>query len=377
VTRVADITGLDRIGIPTYCCVRPLAQRCSVTVTCGKGLRRLDAKVGAAMEAIEYYSSEPSNHSRIVARASELEGAYVNPVALILPSWAGQVHTGALEWIAGWDLCNEARAWVPANTAFFPYDPKGSGFLFTPTTNGLAAGNTIEESICHGLAELIERDAWSLACARLRVGFATDKYPSLDPKTMPRAARCLVERFRQSGVELFVRVITSDVGLAAFHACSLEKEGASQFLAHEGMGAHPDAEVALIRAITEVAQSRAADIQGSREDLRFWRARGLQRIDGREWVFQRSTLLPFEEIPSYVFTDVLDDICLMLRMLQRRGLPQCVAVDLTRPEIGIPVVRMVVPGLEISSVDPWRVGPRVLAQLVRDESRIAQPSATF
>jgi thioglycine synthase len=364
VTRMCDITGLDRIGIPTFSCVRPTAQRFSVTVTCGKGLRPIDAKVGAAMEAIEYYCAEQTDQACIVGRVDELRGRAVDPVDLLLPEWAEKVSSSCLQWLEGWDLVADAPTWVPANAVFFPYEPRQWPYLFRPNTNGLASGNTLEEAICHALAELIERDAWSIACARLRTAQCERiSYPSLDPRSVPPEAARLMEAFRKAGVELYVRVITSDVGVPVFYASSIEKQDDTHFLAHEGMGAHPDATVALLRAITEVAQSRAADIQGSREDLTFWRARALKQLNGGEWIFQESDRITFDEINTRETADVMDDIRYMLSRLGERGLRQVVAVDLTRSELGIPVVRVVLPGLEVLSIDPWRIGARIRGEL--------------
>src|ERR1700730_12205171 len=88
VTRLTDITGLDRLGVPTSSCIRPSADRFSVSVTCGKGLSAVDAMVGAAMEAIECYCAEPHEAKMVVATAANLEGPSVDPHSLNLPSWA-------------------------------------------------------------------------------------------------------------------------------------------------------------------------------------------------------------------------------------------------------------------------------------------------
>src|SRR5262245_13446443 len=91
ITRLADITGLDRVGIPTYSAVRPTHRRSSVTVTCGKGMRPIDAKVGAVMESLEYNVGEPDDTRGILARADELDGAVIQPSELHLPPWVKAV----------------------------------------------------------------------------------------------------------------------------------------------------------------------------------------------------------------------------------------------------------------------------------------------
>jgi thioglycine synthase len=315
------------------------------------------------MEAVEYYSAETLAERCILGRWTDITPNAVDPEELILPEWSRNVHNLQIQWIQGWDLMQNNPVWVPANAVFFPYVERNCCFLFMPTTNGLASGNTVEEAVCHGLAELIERDAWSLVTGTINSDRSPD-CPCLDQKTIPKELRSTTERFRACGVELFVRVITSDIGVPAFYACTLEKHGEAQFLAHEGMGAHPDARVALMRAITEVAQSRAADIQGSREDLTFWRARAMKRLNGREWIFQNDSMVCFDSLSTFESSTVLGDIHYMQELLLRIGIRRVIGVDLTRPDVRVPVVRVIVPGLESHCVDKWRAGKRLLSRLI-------------
>jgi YcaO-like protein with predicted kinase domain len=132
-------------------------------------------------------------------------------------------------------------------------------------------------------------------------------------------------------------------------------------LLHEGMGAHPDPDVALERALTEAAQSRAADIQGSREDLDYWRRRA-GTWDGTSDVWglrPAATLSRAAACEGARHSDIREDIQWMAARLADAGLPRAYVVDLTHPAIGIPVVRVVVPGLEFTAIDEYRVGPRV------------------
>jgi ribosomal protein S12 methylthiotransferase accessory factor len=363
ITRLADLTGLDSIGVPTWSAVRPLADRFSVSVTCGKGLRSIDARVGAVMEAVEYWSAEPLAARMHVARLADLSGDAIDPEHLVLPQWARRRSGARLAWIGAWDLTRHSPVWVPANAVCFPFESQPGEFLFTPTTNGLAAGLALEEAVCHALAELIERDAWSLVCARLWTGGGFDACPILDPESMPLRARTLVGRFERCGVRVLARVITSDLGVPAVHATSVEP-GPQGPLVHEGIGAHPDAEVALLRALTEVAQSRAADIQGSREDLTFWRARSAGSAGPADaWIdgAQQSRRMDFASMAGFRSSAIRDDIDWMIARLRAARLDRVVVADLTSPAVGLPVVRVIVPGLEVTCVDPWRVGRRAEA----------------
>jgi ribosomal protein S12 methylthiotransferase accessory factor len=362
ITRLADVTGLDCVGLPTWSAVRPLADRFSVSVTCGKGLRPIDARIGAVMEAVEYWSAEPSPSQMHLAHMADLKGEAIDPACLTLPSWSRGCAADPLAWRGAWDLGRHCPVWVPANAVHFPFEDQPGRFLFTPTTNGLAAGLVIEEAICHAMAELIERDAWSLVCARLWTGHDPNPCPALDLASVPASAMSLLRSFERAAVRVIVHVITSDVGVAAFHATSLEPavHGAS---VHEGMGAHPDSEIALLRALTEVAQSRAADIQGSREDLTYWRARSddSARPAGSWPEGPGRGTIDFAAVPVFRSADIRDDIEWMMVRLRDAGLDRVLVADLTSPALGLPVVRVIVPGLEVMCVDPWRIGRRVEA----------------
>ena len=58
VTRIAEITHLDRLGIPIYSAIRPLAAEGAISIYAGKGATKHQAKASAMMEAFERYSAE-------------------------------------------------------------------------------------------------------------------------------------------------------------------------------------------------------------------------------------------------------------------------------------------------------------------------------
>jgi ribosomal protein S12 methylthiotransferase accessory factor len=374
VTRVADITGLDHVGIPVFSCVRPSAVRASVSVTCGKGCSRAQARVGAAMEAIEYHCAETpaAPPRRATFEALAREEPALDPGDLILPAWSPYRPDRAIEWLPGWSLDTGERCWIPANAVLHPYaGSREQLMILRGSTNGLASGNEIEEAICHALAELIERDAWSLCWARARVA-GVDDVPGVDLTAATGDVGWLRERFARAGIDVFVRDITSDLGVPAFYAATVERTGV-HLLTHEGMGAHPDAAVALARALTEAAQSRAADIQGSREDLDYWRRRA-GTWDGRSdvWGLRRPpTHVDVSALDGARHADILDDIRWMLARIAAAGLGRTYVVDLTHPRIGIPVVRVIVPGLEFTAIDEYRAGPRVRCAAARAQEQAA------
>jgi ribosomal protein S12 methylthiotransferase accessory factor len=370
ITRVADITGLDRVGIPTFSCVRPVSYRSGVTVTCGKGRRAVDAMVGAIMESIEYKLCEPfeSAHRIRTCRRDELDGLALDPRELVVPPWLKDPDALRFEWVEGWDIVHDEAIWVPAASVFCPFEAArgAASHLFHGSTNGLASGNCYEEAICHGLSEVIERDALSIYQSAFSA--AGEQFPLVDPQTVPASCQELLARFHKADVEVWIRNVTSDLGIPTFDVNVLEDHGA-KFLFHNGTGTHLIAEIALWRAITEAAQSRAADIQGSREDLSHWRRGAMQVLDRNAVVFRDTGRVKFGEIPSYKHGDVRDDIRFMCERLRERGMSRVIVVDLTCEEIGVPCVKVIVPGADQSFVDRWRVGPRVRKWIKSGEER--------
>lgn len=354
ITRVADITALDRVGIPVFSSIRPTAERGAVSVYNGKGATPAEAKVSAMMEGIERYSAEVSGKDLRVERFTDLAGteAVLDPAELILPARADPDLP--IPWVTGYDLVAGEEILVPASAVYHPLPPKYLQ-LFRTSTNGLASGNTREEAVFHALMEVIERDAWSLAEVTRNTG------PGVSDIDDPLAAG-LLGKFRNAGVEVLVRDITSDIGIPTIAAVADDIELKDPVLLTTGMGTHTSARIAVLRALTEVAQSRLTQIHGAREDTPAAEGRrrlGYERTKriNRYW-FEAPEKKRFSEIPSFDSNDFLDDISLALERLSAAGLSRVIVTDLTREELGVPVVRVIVPGLEVYAMDPERVGRR-------------------
>ena len=181
----------------------------------------------------------------------------------------------------------------------------------------------------------------------------------------------LIKRFRDAGIPLLIKDITrEDLGIPTFLASSIEWIDYNYGYFAKGYGAHPDARVALIRAITEASQTRAVNIQGARDDLKKIQYQQGDEIYKRKWQFMPASpssirqdndgknIIKFHEIKTHVNRDILDDINLILDSLKRSGLKRAIIVDLTNPEIGIPVIRAIVPGLETFEVTESVMGRR-------------------
>jgi ribosomal protein S12 methylthiotransferase accessory factor len=172
----------------------------------------------------------------------------------------------------------------------------------------------------------------------------------------------LVRKFDRAGIPLIIKDITSDIGVPTFNASSIEWVTHDYGYLAEGHGTHPDARIALLRAITEVSQTRAANIQGARDDLRKIRYGENNTDDKRAWQFMPSTKkIKFSEVKTYFHEDILDDIRFILQRLRSVGLARAIIVDLTNPDLGVPVVRAIVPGLETFKITKSVMGLRARA----------------
>jgi len=361
ITRVADITDLDRIGIPVFSSIRPTADDGAISVYNGKGATPEEAMASAMMEGIERYSAEVHDRELVKGRFSELSSDRnaLNPDELILPHPSD--HDQSIQWTRGYDLVNGEEILVPASAVFHPLPLfRDHAPLFRTNTNGLASGNEIEEAIFHGLSEVIERDAWSL------VETSRKTAPAI---TSPDNGMIgdLMNRFSDAEVSVQIRDMTSDIGVPTFAAVSDDTLLKDPALLTIGMGTHTDAYVAMLRAITEVAQSRLTQIHGAREDTTVAKFRtkiGYERTKriNKHWFGAPDGTgagdRDFDSITSFESDDFLDDIGHIIKNLEGAGMDRVIVVDLTRSEIDVPVVRVIVPGLEVYAMDSERIGTR-------------------
>ena len=360
ITRLGNITGLDRIGIPVVVAVRPNSR--SVSVSQGKGLDLPQAMASALMEAIEGFHAEVVGAGRR-ARYRDLGGdcSVVDPATLCTtgrPFDAGAEIT----WLEGFDLLRREPCWVPAEIVHTDYTQPLDGY-FLAGSNGLASGNNLVEAISSAVCELVERDAvalWSASGIRARARRALD-IASIDDAD----CRALLEKYDKAGIDARMWNVTTDVGIAAF-ICDIrdrfsdEPRRLRQF---HGAGCHPDRSTALARALSEAAQTRLTYIAGVRDDLlplEYEEPAGVEIVDALlDALRQENVPYLFHQIPSFAGDDLGQDLQWELEQLRSAGITRAVMVDLTRPEFEIPVVRMVIPGLEGDIRHPHYVpGPR-------------------
>ena len=366
ITRIGNVTGLDHIGIPVAIAVRPNSR--SISVSQGKGLDLPQAMASALMEAAEGFHAED-----IAARYhfASYQKLAAGPIATADPASLGAAAYDAvtvIPWIEGHDLLRDEPCWVPAelvHTDFTLPSHPGCGH-FAASSNGLGSGNHRLEALSAAICELVERDAvalWKAAGLRQRAG------RHLDPASVRDGdCRALLERYAQAGVAVRLRDVTSDVGIATFLCdISAPSEDVPDALRRfRGAGCHPDPAIALARALTEAAQCRLTYITGIRDDLPA--AEYAPSPDGEieeallDVLQQASAPISFDAASCFLSDDLGEDVRWELDRLAAIGITRVIAVDLTRPDLALPVVRVVIPGLEgFSSHPQYLPGPRALS----------------
>ena len=352
ITRLADITGLDHVGLPVFVACRPNSR--SLSVSQGKGLTRDAARASALMEAIELYHAERIELPLRLTTHRELRCQA--PVVDVdgLPRLQVSAYHDALRllWIEGADLLGGEPRWLPYELVHMDTTlplPPGSG-CFALSSNGLASGNHPVEALLHALCEVVERDAASLWDAG---GSRARAQTRVDPATVDDDdARRLLDRLEQADMAVGIWDITSDVAIAAFHAIIVDaRENPGRILySAAGMGCHPSRGVALCRALTEAAQSRLTMISSSRDDVLrrdYETSRSPDVVEAvRRELRETSAPRSFRDAPHHDGATIAADLAWALERLADAGIAQAVAVDLTRSDLEIPVVRVVVPGLE-------------------------------
>ena len=369
ISRVADLTPLDELGLPAYSAVTPLAL--DLKIHNGKGPSREAARVSAMMEAVERVSAERTSAPTTVASYRELAGGMLPPVdprVFELPADTAYRPDAPFTWVPGRDLLAGREVLIPLDLVI---SPPREGILQHVDTNGLASGNSRLEAVSHAMCEVIERDAFSQILFLAAFGDPEDQphaVVQIDLGTLPRSARDWAERTTRAGLQLDIVDITGDVGVPTFHALLFDPHypaagGERRPRRFFGSGTHPDPDVAVFRALSEAIQSRLILIQAARDSYNRFRtpARSAPAPGHRPVRLQRRS---FASVAGFRSADLHADFRFLLERLSSAGLQHCVVVDLTDPRWSIPVVRVRIAGLSCYSVNMRRPGERCLRHLL-------------
>ena len=252
----------------------------------------------------------------------------------------------AVSWSPMWSLTRRSHRFLPTALLYRGVPRVEGGAFCWATTNGCAAGNTLEEAVLQGFLELVERDSVAIWWYnRLRLP-AVD-LDSFGDEWLTQARN----RYRAWHRDLWVLDATLDLGIPAFVSVSrrIANEGGERIL--YGFGAHIDPRIAALRAVCEMNQVLPAFGDPESDDAEFrsaWLGRWLREAR----LADHPHLAPdgdaaVRRMTDYAVPDtedVREDIEHCQRLMEGRGL-EVLVLDQTRPDVGMPVARVIVPGL--------------------------------
>jgi oxazoline/thiazoline synthase len=326
----------------------------------GKGSTAEQGEASALMEAMERYSGVfQGDEIRITKRFSDFPaGEAILPNNVLLFSEA-QYKRGLaempgpddepvspflfdkeieMEWSPVWSLRDMCFRYLPASILYFYY--AGVVAPFHADSNGCAAGNTREEAIVQGFLELVERDSYALWW------YNRLKRPAVNlDRFNDSYVRDLQFQLAETGKHLWVLDITSDLGIPSFVAIAHWVKDGSEYIEF-GSGSHFDARIAMLRTLTELNQFLSMEVMegGARMQGSLDGVTPLRIADYPYLLPGDGEVLEAEFDSQFSRMETHEQVAACVRVAEKEGLDFLV-LDQTRPDIEVPVVRVIVPGM--------------------------------
>ncbi|GAA4605241.1 YcaO-like family protein [Actinoallomurus liliacearum] len=340
ITRVADITRLDDIGLPVHVAYRPAGLTYAVSI--GTGDTAAQSRVSAVMESIETWHAENLTLPTAArAPAAALDLGY-DVRALNLAPRSPLTSSVVLDWVSGRGLLTGREILAPVDCIRLDCTRAHdwATVFFWPTSAGLATGNTEAEAVLHALHELVERaTVAALRDAPLARRRHVDPDSCSDPVT-----RRILDALRAAACSVLVRDITGPAGLSCYAATVWSEDVPIRCA---GYACHVDPSIALGRAMAEAVLTRLAVISGARDD-----------IDGEVYYEMSAPPDPVDPVPIPGEVAWADDGDLgsVIRHCASRvaAVTGCepFVVRLDHEDIGIPAVKVIAPGMSVTHAGP-------------------------
>ena len=333
----------------------------------GKGTNALQAKAGALSEAIERFSGNyRGDEPRRAAKFQELGGAAIHPNDCMRFSerqYANRIELNAngtsftyiplpfdpdrtIDWTPVWSLTNETERFLPTSYCYFNAPHECAADFSMACSNGNAAGTSLEDAILQGFFELVERDAVAMWWYN-RLSVPAVDLASFEDPFIQRTEKYLAKHHRN----LWALDLTNDFGIPVFTACSRRIDGDAEHIMF-GFGAHMDPRIAMLRAVTELNQFLAHILittpeqptgTVNAEDIVQWLTNA--RIADHSYILPGDfPVRRMSDFPVVRNDDLRDDVVYCQKAVEKRGM-ELLVLDQTRPEIGMPVVKVFVPGM--------------------------------
>lgn len=254
-----------------------------------------------------------------------------------------------IDWTPIWSLTHQDFKYLPTAYCYYGY-PKPDKVDCWADSNGTAAGNTKEEAILQGFMELVERDGVAVWW------YNRLKQPAVDLDSFDQPYfRQLQEYYRSINRKIWVLDITSDLNIPTFAALSsrIDRDRGKEDIIY-GFGAHFDPLIGITRALTEINQVLPAVFAtnpdgttkynfADRLAIDWWHTATLK--DCPYLLPDASTAAKTQtDYPQLLSDDLLEDVQTCVKIAAKHGL-ETLVLDQTRPDIGLNVVKVVVPGL--------------------------------
>lgn len=401
----------DRLGLPCRTATF-FAEDGRTRGGAGYGFSDVQALVGAMGEMTEEFAASRAVLQRPRESASYAEmvqkyGAVgvADPLTLCLDSGGAYTPFMPLEWTHTKRLATGETVWVPVEFVATYRGDVGPNPLVTPITNGLGAGLTEMQAVAHGLLELLQRDGNGLYIRAL----ATETALDLDTVTDP-GARQLLDLLDDKGVDIVVKVASTDFGLPGFYVTGIDRDAALGGLpimaAGGGEAVHPVASVALTKALLEycAARARMAFFHGPLEtvakltppgyldqmlpgvnpaaqepralaEMVRWLGLSLEDLRGllSPRVLRVDRQIAFSSLPTADESLTADKDALLADVAGRlyaEGFDILVA-DFSELADGVHAVKVIVPGLEVETLSYGRIGERNVRRLLAQPENLA------
>lgn len=322
----------------------------------GKGSTAEQGEASALMEAIERYSGIfQGDEIRVSRRYTDLApGEAILPNDVLLysdaqyrraqsppaepddetPPPAPFDPAAKIEWSPVWSLRDQRFKYLPTSLLYFFYRGETDANYFHADSNGCAAGNTLEEAIVQGFLELVERDSYAIWW------YNRLQRPEVDLSEFDDSyVRDLKIQFGETGRRVWLLDVTHDLGIPSYVALSHGSEGAQEIIEF-GSGSHFDARIAALRSLTELNQFLSLGLSAGRND-------GVAPLRLQDHPYLRPSGDPPvrpDFSSKFGYMDTREQVLACVRLVEQHGLDFLV-LDQTRPDIGVPVVRVIVPGL--------------------------------
>jgi oxazoline/thiazoline synthase len=252
-----------------------------------------------------------------------------------------------LEWTPIWSLTHQEIKYLPTAYCYYGY-PRDQNPYCWANSNGAAAGNTKEEAILQGFMELVERDGIALWW------YNRVKRPAVDLNSFDEPyLQTIVDYYRRINREIWVLDLTTDINIPTFASISRRIDTEIEDIVF-GFGAHVDPKIAILRAITETSQILPAVLSAAADGSTLYRFDDPVALDwwktatikNQPYLVPDTSVKPkvYRDYPQQWTDDLLEDVMTCVQIAEKQGM-EVLVLDQTRPDIGLNVVKVIVPGM--------------------------------